>query len=207
MSDDGRRMLGLIRRSADQMHCIIEDLLSLGRVSRMVLRPGTVDVAALCGPRIDALQSAQPERRVQWVMPEHTPVHADLQLLGVVLEQLLGNAWKYSARAPAARIEVLVRPCAAGQVLTVADNGVGFDAAAAQALFTPFQRLHSQADFEGTGIGLAIVARAVHRLRGWVWADALPGQGARVHVFLPAPGAAGIAEDASPLAIPADRHA
>ena len=187
MNDHGRRMLGLVRRSAEQMNHIIQDLLSLGRVASMALRVGKVDVATLCQPMIDALQNAQPQRQVQWVLPAGVTAHADLQLLGVVFENLLGNAWKYSANVPVARIEISAQPCAAGQVLTVADNGVGFDAAAAHALFMPFQRLHAQADFEGTGIGLATVARAVDRLRGWAWAESPPGQGARIHIFLPAP--------------------
>jgi signal transduction histidine kinase len=197
MNDDGRRMLGLVRRSAEHMNHIVQDLLSLGRVASMALRPSKVDLATLCQPMIDALQNAQPQRHVQWVLPAGVTAHADLQLLGVVLENLLGNAWKFSANVPAARIEISAQPCAAGQVLTVADNGVGFDTAAAHALFMPFQRLHAQADFEGTGIGLATVARAVDRLRGWAWAESPPGQGARIHVFLPAPVTASSDRDAT----------
>ena len=193
LSGDGRRMLGLIGRSADQMHHIIQDLLSLGRINRMQLRPVDVDVGELCRPLIGALQRAQPQRQVQSVLPTGLMVHADLQLLGSVFENLLGNAWKYSAHAPVARIELSARPCAAGLVLTVADNGCGCDVAAAHALFTPFQRLHAQAEFEGTGIGLAAVARAVERLQGWAWADSAPGQGARFHVFLPTPVGSGAA--------------
>jgi signal transduction histidine kinase len=180
-------MLGLIRRSAEQMHRIILDLLSLGRVQRMELRPVSVSLAALCQPLIDALGRTQPQPQVHWVLPAGVTVVADLQLLSLVFERLLGNACKYSAHVSAACIEVRSRLCPGGQVLTVADNGVGFDAAAAHALFMPFQRLHSQAEFEGTGIGLAIVARAVERLQGWVWAESPQGQGARLHIFLPAP--------------------
>ena len=186
LNDDGRRMLTLVQRSAEQMHRIIQDLLSLGRVQRMGLRPVDVDVGELCESVLDALQRAQPQRQVQWVLPAGLTVHADLQLLGVVFKNLLGNAWKYSARVAAARIDVSACRCAAGLVVTVADNGSGFDTAAAHALFTPFQRLHAQADFEGTGIGLAAVARAVERLQGWAWAESPPGLGARFHVFLPA---------------------
>ena len=193
LNEDGRRMLGLIRRSADQMHHIIQDLLSLGRINRMQLRPVDVDVGELCRHLIVALQRAQPQRQVQLLLPAGLTVHADLQLLGAVFENLLGNAWKFSAHVPVARIELSARPCAAGLVLTVADNGCGFDATAAHALFTPFQRLHAQAEFEGTGIGLATVARAVERLQGWAWADSPPGQGARFHVFLPAPVGLGVA--------------
>lgn len=201
MNDDGRRMLGLIQRSADHMNCIIQDLLSLGRVPRMTLRAGQVDVAALCRPLIEDLQQVEPHRAVQWVLPDRVQVHADVQLLSVVFKNLLDNAWKYTANAASARIEVSVQPCAAGQVLTVADNGVGFDTAAAHALFMPFQRLHRQADFTGTGIGLAIVARAVERLQGWAWAEGLPGQGARFHIFLPAQVASNSNTDASHAAL------
>jgi PAS domain S-box-containing protein len=186
LSDDGRRMLGLIRRGAGQMQRIIQDLLSLSRVQRMELRPVSADLTELCQPLIAALHKAQPQRQVQWVLPVGVSVHADLQLLGVVFENLLSNAWKYSVHVPAARIEISARPCDAGIVLTVADNGSGFDTEMAHALFTPFQRLHAQADFEGTGIGLAVVASAVERLQGWVWAESPASQGARLHVFLPA---------------------
>lgn len=190
MNDDGRRMLGLIRRSAENMHRIVEDLLSLGRVQHMAPRPVIVAVDEICEPLLVALQKKQPQRQVQWLLPAGVTVRADLQLLGLVFEQLLDNAWKFSARVALARIEVSARPCAGGVVLTVADNGVGFDTAAAHALFKPFQRLLAQSEFEGTGIGLAIVARAVERLQGWAWADSAPGQGARCHVFLPARAAA-----------------
>jgi PAS domain S-box-containing protein len=187
MNDDGRRMLGLIRRSAEHMHRIIQDLLALGRLQRMDLRPVNVDIDELCEPLIDALHKAQPHRQVQCVLPAKVTVHADRQLLGLVFEQLLGNAWKYSVQVPAAHIEISARPSAAGLVLTVADNGAGFDVTAAHGLFAPFQRLHSQAEFEGSGIGLAIVARAIERLQGWVWAESPAGLGARFHVFLPGP--------------------
>ncbi len=199
LNDDGRRMLTLVQRSAEQMHHIIQDLLSLGRVQRMELRPVEVDVGELCSSVLDALHKAQPQRQVQRVLPAGLKVQADLQLLGVVFENLLGNAWKYSVRVAAARIEVSARRCVAGLVVTVADNGSGFDTAAAHALFTPFQRLHAQSDFEGTGIGLAAVARAVERLRGWAWAESPPGLGARFHVFLPAQaGHVGHVPDPSP---------
>ena len=186
LNDDARRMLGLIRRSADHMHRIIQDLLSLGRINRMQLRPVSTDLAAVCQPVLARLQSAQPTHPVQVRLPAAVLLHADLQLLNLVFEQLLGNAWKYSAKVARAVIEVTASACPGGLVITVADNGVGFDPAAAGALFTPFQRLHPQSEFEGTGVGLASAALAVERLQGWIWAEGAAGQGARLHLFLPA---------------------
>jgi PAS domain S-box-containing protein len=182
---EASRLLYLIRHSADQMHLTIADLLSLSRISSMQARPVPVDLSELCMPIVTALRGRQPEREVRFQVLQAAELRADFQLLQVAFQQLLDNAWKYTAKVAGAVIAVSARDCAEGAVITVQDNGPGFDAATAQALFSPFKRLRGAAGFDGTGIGLAIVARALDRLGGWVWAEGWVGQGARFHVFLP----------------------
>lgn len=182
---DASRMLEMIRRSADQMHHTIEDLLSLSRIGSMQPRPVPADLSDLCTPMITSLRGKRPQREVHFQVRQSTPLHADLQLLRLAFGHLLDNAWKYTGKAAQAAISVSACTCPGGVVVTVQDNGMGFDAATAQGLFDPFKRLRGSSGIEGTGIGLAIVARAVDRLGGWVWAEAQVGHGARFHVFLP----------------------
>ncbi len=183
---DARRMLGLIQRSADHMHRVIEDLLALSHLNSMLPRPASVDVAQLCRSVCDQLRAKEPQRQVVFDGAVAITVQADRQLLQIVCEQLMGNAWKYTGQQPEAVITLQSCPCPEGVVVTFSDNGIGFATAKAQALFGPFQRLVGARQFEGTGIGLAIVARAVDRLSGWVWAEGRAGVGAQFHLFLPA---------------------
>lgn len=201
LPEDGVRMLGLIRRSAEQMHHIIRDLLSLNRIHSMQPRPVPIDVTRLCKSLLAALRAEQPQRDLRWVVEEGLQVEADLQLLHLVFEHLLDNAWKFTGKVADAVITVSAHHNLDGSVISVADNGVGFDSALAQRLFGPFQRLHVMRDFEGNGIGLAAVARAVARLDGWVWADASPGHGARFHLFLPARPRGSVAVTTAPGAL------
>ena len=182
---EASRLLQLIRHGADQMHHTIADLLSLSRVSSMQARPVSVDLAELCTPIITALRGRQPQRELNFQLLQKAELRADFQLLQLAFQQLLNNAWKFSGKSAAATITVGARANLNGVVVTVQDHGVGFDATTAQALFSPFKRLRGAAGFDGTGIGLAIVARAVDRLGGWVWAEGQVGLGARFHVFLP----------------------
>ena len=185
LTADVTRMLQLIQSSADQMHHMIADLLSLSSVSSMQTRPVAVDLSGLCTPMITALRGRQPQREVRFQVLHTAELQADLQLLRIAFQQLLDNAWKYTGKVADAAISVSVRDCPDGAIVTVQDNGPGFDTATAQGLFSPFKRLRGAVGFDGTGIGLAIVARAVDRLGGWVWAESEVGQGARFHVYLP----------------------
>lgn len=182
---DAIRMLHLIWQSADQMHHTLADLLSLSRISSMQSRPTPVDLSGLCAPMLTTLRGRHPQRALNFQVLQTAELHADLQLLQLAFQQLLDNAWKYSGKTAVASILIGARANADGVVVTVQDNGVGFDAAGAQALFSPFKRLRGTEGIAGTGIGLAIVARAVDRLGGWVWAEGQVGQGAHFHVFLP----------------------
>jgi light-regulated signal transduction histidine kinase (bacteriophytochrome) len=156
---------------------LIEDLLGLSRITRAPLRRESVNVTAMGRQILAELREREPQRRVESIVAEDLVATADARLLAVVLENLLGNAWKFTAKQPAARIEVGwdVRD---GGAFFVRDNGAGFDSQYAAKLFTPFQRLHADTEFEGTGIGLATVQRIVARHGGRIWAEASPGHGA-----------------------------
>lgn len=180
-----------IRTGAQRMGDLIDDLLRLSRIGKSDLEVTVVDLAAPCRELLAELAARSPQRQVETVVPEHLPVAGDARLLSVMLENLLGNAWKFTSKTPVARIEIGVRLEAGGQVdLFVRDNGCGFDMEYVGKLFRPFQRLHPESEYPGTGIGLAIVDRIARRHGGAVRAEGVEGQGATFHVLLPAaPGA------------------
>jgi signal transduction histidine kinase len=138
------------------------------------------DLAHQARDILDELHAAEPDRRVDVAIPVALPAHGDPRLVRVVLENLLRNAWKFTSKRDTARIEL----GAAGSAFFVRDNGAGFDPARADQLFTPFHRLHTAADFEGTGVGLATAQRIVHRHGGRIWADSVPGRGATFYFTL-----------------------
>ncbi len=180
----GQDYLNRVRAGIQRMSALIDDLLKLSRLSRTPLQPQTVDLSALALDTLQQLRAAEPERGVQFaVMPDLT-VQGDPGLLRAALENLLGNAWKYSSKTPAARIEFGRLRQGGEDVYYVRDNGVGFDMAHAGKLFGPFQRLHHRDEFEGTGIGLATVQRIIQRHGGRIWAEAAPGEGATFYFTL-----------------------
>jgi len=130
------------------------------------------------------LQLEAPERKVEWVLAPQVSAEGDAGLLRVVLQNLLGNAWKYSCKRELARIEFGAGEKEGRPVYFVRDNGAGFDMAHAAKLFGAFQRLHSAAEFPGTGIGLATVSRVIHRHGGEVWGEGRPGDGAAFYFSL-----------------------
>jgi signal transduction histidine kinase len=160
---------------------LIDDLLDLSRVGRRPLRRELVDLSSVAAGIIEELRRAQPEREVQFVTEDGITAWGDVNLLRVALENLLGNAWKFTSKEPEASIEFgLARhdDDEGAPAYFVADNGAGFDARYSDKLFGAFQRLHGAQEFEGTGIGLATVARIVHRHGGRVWAEGEVGKGA-----------------------------
>lgn len=181
---EGRNHLQQVRESAQQMGRLIDDLLTLSRVTRSELRHELADLSALARSALARLQKNEPERRAELVIPDGLIANGDAGLLGIVLENLLGNAWKFTRRRPVARIEVGARHEEACPVFFVRDNGAGFDMVYADKLFGVFQRLHSATEFEGTGIGLATVQRIVQRHGGRVWAEGEVGRGATVYFTL-----------------------
>ena len=184
LDDEARKYLQRIRSDTQRMNQLIDDLLQLSKVSALVMAVVTVDVAALARQINARLQDAQPQRQVQCQIQAAMQAKADPRLLEIVLTNLLGNAWKFSSKNAHAVIHVGCVRQNNESVWYVKDNGVGFEMRYAQKLFTPFQRLHSEKDFPGTGIGLATVLRIVQRHGGRVWAEAEVGKGATFYFTL-----------------------
>lgn len=197
LSADAARMLVMIQRSGQRMRTIIDDLLSLARVRRVECRPVTVDAGALAKQMFDDLCSTQPERRAALDVAPQSTLCCDLQLFRIVLDNLLTNGWKYTGRRPETRLRLSVSRVEGGALVSIEDNGAGFDPCGARDLFGTFKRLHRDAEFTGNGIGLATVAQAVDRMGGWVWAESTPDLGAAFHVFLPSAEAARVTTTAS----------
>jgi signal transduction histidine kinase len=184
-TDEQRRRIARIQGGVHQMSELIDALLSLSRISRHTLHREFVDVTALAESIIGELRQAEPSRHIATSVASNLRAHGDRRLIGDLLRNLIGNAWKFTSRTPNARIEV---GCADEGFLTtlyVKDNGAGFDMAHAQKLFQPFRRLHDPTEFPGSGVGLATVARIVERHGGRIWADAKPSAGASFYFTLP----------------------
>lgn len=168
-----------VRLAGDRMSGLIDDLLALSRLTRAEMRLQGVEMSTLAEEVLAELRERDPERQVETVVEPGLVAWGDPALLRILLENLLGNAWKFSARTASARIEFSAHEQAdGGKAFCVRDNGVGFDMRYVHKLFGAFQRLHSQSEFPGTGIGLAIVQRIAVRHGGRVWCEAQPGQGA-----------------------------
>ncbi|HYN41585.1 MAG TPA: ATP-binding protein [Thermoanaerobaculia bacterium] len=166
--------LAKIQAGDRRMEALIDDLLRLSRIGRSELRRTTVDLAIPCREILARLAAASPDRRVETVVAGTILVLGDAPLLHVMLESLLGNAWRFTSEVPGSRIEVT-------------DSGVGFDVKLVGKLFQPLRTLHASEKYQGTGIGLAIVDRIVRRHGGSVWTEDVEGLGTTVHVRLPAP--------------------
>ncbi|MFO1534532.1 MAG: PAS domain-containing protein [Thermoplasmatota archaeon] len=180
-----RELLGLVHDGALRMGRLIEDLLDLSRFHRVAMQPEEVDLAPLAEEVVAGLRRQNPGRDVEVRVEPGLQARGDPQLLRIVLDNLLGNAWKFTGATPRPRIEVGRGATPDGPAFFVRDNGAGFDPAFASQLFRPFHRLHKPHEFEGNGIGLATVARIVQRHGGRVWAEGVPGEGATFHFTLP----------------------
>jgi DNA-binding response OmpR family regulator len=178
----GKDYLERVRAAAQRMGELIDDLLDLSRVGRAELKRGPTSLSEIAQSVAASLRKGDPDRQVVIDVGGALTADADRRLLRVVLENLMGNSWKFTVRVPAARIEV--GSDRDGLVYFVRDNGAGFDMTYADKLFAPFQRLHSRADFPGSGIGLATVHRIVDRHGGRVWAEATVGAGATFYFTL-----------------------
>ena len=184
---DGRELLQRVQAAAQRMGSLIDDLLNLSRLTRVDLRREPVDLGH-SAQQILADLAHRTGRQVDACVPNDLIAHADPDLVQIALDNLIDNAWKYTGRAAAPRIEIGFTPNGHERIFHVRDNGVGFDMAYAGKLFGAFQRLHADRDFEGTGIGLAIVQRIVHRHGGRIWAEGTPDAGATFYFTLePAP--------------------
>jgi PAS domain S-box-containing protein len=182
----GKGNLQTIITATQRMAELIDDLLQLSRITRTEIRHRSVDLSVLARNVADELERMEPERSVEFVIEPGLVVQADGHLMRVALENLLGNAWKFTSKQPAARIEFgrTTRDDGASAYY-VRDNGAGFDQAYAHKLFGAFQRLHTASEFPGTGIGLATVQRVIRRHGGQVWAEGEKGRGATFYFALP----------------------
>jgi PAS domain S-box-containing protein len=186
LDSEGVDCLQEIHANASRMASLIDALLSLSRVARSELRPEPVDLSALFQGAAARLAQAEPARQVDCVIAPHLRAEIDPHLARVLAENLMTNAWKFTGKTAAARVEFGSVDAGGGRRnLFVRDNGAGFDMEFAGKLFGPFQRLHSASDYPGTGIGLATVQRILHRHGGRIWATGSSGAGATFWFFLP----------------------
>lgn len=180
LDKDGLDMIEKVVRACDKMGHLIEDLLYLARVSRGEIHRQIVEVSTMAGMIINDYRSSEPARKVEFICREGLTVHADAGLMYIVMNNLLGNAWKYTSRREEARIELGNQALDGQEWLTIKDNGAGFNMNYSDKLFKPFQRLHQASDFEGNGIGLAIVDKIVRRHGGAVRIESIVDQGTTV---------------------------
>ncbi|HWU90564.1 MAG TPA: ATP-binding protein, partial [Kofleriaceae bacterium] len=175
--DHLRRVLAASARMAD----LIDALLELSRISRAPIGRHRVDLSAIATAVSAELAHREPERAVETRIAPNLVVAADGRLMRILVDNLLGSAWKFTARQPAARIELGTE----GDAFFVRDNGIGFDMAQAERLFTPFHRLHSDGGLADTGIGLATARRIVERHGGRIWAEGAVGSGTKISFTIP----------------------
>lgn len=187
LGTEGKEPVDQILAAARRMNELIDDLLRLARASRAELRREPTDLSALARSIAGDFRKAEPLRKVDFVIADGLQAYGDSGLLRLALQDLLENAWKFTGKQAQATIEVGAMETDGGEInLFVRDDGAGFDMRYADKLFLPFERLHSQAEFEGTGVGLATVYRIIERHGGRVWADAEVGRGATFYFTLPA---------------------
>lgn len=183
--ESGREYLRRIVNGTEKMQHLIDDLLRLSRISRHQLHNTPVNVSRMVRHVIEDIRVQSPRDNVQLIIHRDITAYADEHLLRIALENILNNAWKYTAKKETAVIEFGCQQRPDTDVFFVRDNGVGFVQEYAEKIFDPFQRLHSEKDFPGTGIGLAIVKRIVQRHGGSVWAHSEPGKGTVIYFSLP----------------------
>ncbi|PWH12340.1 MAG: hypothetical protein DDG60_13725 [Anaerolineae bacterium] len=184
LDTEGKNYLERVLQAAEEMNALIDSLLALFRLSKADLHRQKLDLSAEARSIVETLRQAEPNRAVTCHVMEGLFAHADPSLMRNVLENLLGNAWKYSAKTPEAIIEFGAETKDGEIVYFVRDNGAGFDMQYADKLFQPFQRLHRAEDYPGHGIGLATVQRIIQRHGGRIWAESSPGQGATFYFTL-----------------------
>lgn len=185
LDETGQDYLRRVRAAANRMGSLIDDMLRLSRLGRQEMTVGIVNLTELAESVVNKLRESDTDRSVTFTIEPDLKVKGDVHLLDIMLDNLLGNAWKYSARRDHAEIEIGQTRHEGQSVFFVRDNGAGFDMKYADKLFGAFQRLHKSTEFEGTGVGLATVARIVHRHGGSIWAEAEVDKGATFYFNLP----------------------
>jgi light-regulated signal transduction histidine kinase (bacteriophytochrome) len=188
LSENNRRQLTTISQSAKRMSCLIDDLLSFSRLGQSGLQKTEVDLDGLIQETLGDFQTETKARNIVLEIHPLPPVQADRALLRMVLVNLISNAVKFTGARANAKIEISSTPGDGETVISIRDNGAGFDPKYASKLFGVFQRLHSDDEFEGTGIGLANVQRIIHRHGGRVWAEGIVNVGATFYFSIPTKG-------------------
>jgi light-regulated signal transduction histidine kinase (bacteriophytochrome) len=178
LDDEGKRLLSVIIKNVNSMGQLIDDLLAFSRLSRQQIQRIEIDVRALVQEVIDDLMASESVRRIEWEVDTLPAMIGDRSMIRQVYVNLLSNALKFTRKRDVARIEVGSRESGGEIVYYISDNGAGFDMQYQEKLFGVFQRLHSEKEFEGTGVGLANVRRIVHRHGGRIWAEGRVGEGA-----------------------------
>lgn len=184
LNDDAKAFLARIRKSSRHMGALIDDLLELSRVSRSEMYRENLNLTNMARAIVAQLSENEPARRVSVTIGEGLKADGDPRLLRLLLENLIGNAWKYTSKKENSRIEFNREPTARGMAFFIRDNGIGFDMTYVDTLFSPFQRLVRQDEYEGTGVGLATVQRVVDRHGGQVWAEGKEEAGATFYFIL-----------------------
>jgi len=185
LEPQAREYLERVRLATQRMGQLIDDLLNLARVSRAELVRGPINISAMVQEIAAELGQRDPKRQVRWQIAADVTADADARLLRIALENLLSNAWKFTANTADACIEFGIAPSVDGnETYFVRDNGVGFEMSYAHKLFAPFQRLHDAREFPGTGIGLATTQRVIRKHGGLIWAQAATGKGATFYFTL-----------------------
>jgi PAS domain S-box-containing protein len=184
LDDQGKQYLKYVREASQQMAQLIDDLLNLSRMSRGEIYRKEIDLSSLVASTLETIRKSNPEKKTEFVIEPGLIVNADQRLLRIALENLLGNAWKFTSKRQISKIEFGMTEQNNKNVYFVRDNGAGFDMIYAKKLFGAFQRLHSANEFPGTGIGLATVRRIIHRHGGEIWAESEVDKGATFYFTL-----------------------
>ena len=184
LGEQGKDYLNRIGLGCQRMGQLIDDLLALANVTRQEMKSEKTDLREIAKSVMEKIEEAEPNRRVEFSVPARIEAFGDPGLLKIVLENLIGNAWKFTSKTENARIEIGSTQKDGETAYFVKDNGAGFDMKYVDKIFDPFQRLHSQSDFPGQGLGLAIVSRIVHRHGGRIWAEGEVGKGAALYFTL-----------------------
>ncbi len=185
LQGDARMYMDHIKNGIDRMQLLIDDMLVLSRVSRQEISPVDIDMSVVAEQIIGKFRNAEPQREVEVQIQPKLVVHADIGLVRIILENLLGNAWKYTSKSTSALIEFGKKHSDGKTTFFVRDSGVGFDMQKVDRIFQPFQRLHTESEFHGTGVGMATVEKAINRSGGKIWAEGEVGHGATFYFQLP----------------------
>jgi signal transduction histidine kinase len=178
LDEIGRDYLKRIDTGINKMTNLINDMLELSRVTRHELHLEEIDLCCLAREIISELRESDPQRNVEITLCDKINIRADRKLMKIALTNLISNSWKFTSKKKDARIEIGIAETEEGNAVFIRDNGAGFDMRQLQKLFGAFQRLHSEQEFSGTGIGLAIVERVISKHSGKIWAEGEPGKGA-----------------------------